>query len=65
MLFDKPEDDVRFNEAIHTLLDLAGNDTGLIVLVTFVRTFFEVKREREERQEQRRNKVIKLKPADN
>lgn len=64
MLFDKPEDDARFNEAIHTLLDLAGNDTGLIVLVTFIRTFFEVKQEREEHRETHRNKVIKLKPVD-
>lgn len=61
MLFDNPEVDKKFREAINTLADITGNDTELTVLITFIRTFFEVKRKRSE---ERRNKVIKLKPVD-
>lgn len=61
MLFDNPEVDKKFREAINTLADITGNDTELTVLITFIRTFFEVKCKRSE---ERRNKVIKLKPVD-
>ena len=63
MLFENPEDDARFRKAIHMLADLTDSDAELTLLVTFIRTFFEVKQER--REKNRRNKVVKLQSVDN
>lgn len=63
MLFDNPEDDARAREAFETLVELAENDSELFLLISVIRTFHEVKRERREELERRRNKVVTLRPT--
>lgn len=66
-LFDNADDDAKFRVAFHLLTDLTETDDDLNLLIAVIRTYREVKRERREQLEQKRQnllKVINLKTAD-
>lgn len=55
MLFDNPDDDAKATVAFHLLTDLCESDDDFNLLIAGIRMYHEVKRERRQKREQKRN----------
>lgn len=63
MLFDNPDDDAKATVAFHLLTDLCESDDDFNLLIAVIRMYHEVKRERRQKREQKRNsKLTVIKP---
>ena len=65
MIFDNPVDDTRARVAFELLADLCKTDDDFNLLIAVIRVYHEVKRERQQQREQKRNgKLTVVKPQE-